>query len=52
MWDPEETRTGKILVNADPGAAPGEEPLSQLNARAIEALCFLMTDAFDLETLM
>jgi hypothetical protein len=42
-----------VVVNAALGAAqPGEVFLSHVNARAIEAVCLLMADALDRETLM
>ena|SRR5215471_1479105 len=49
----EEIRAGDVMVNSDLGAAqPGEVVLSHVSARAIEAVCLLMVDSLDLETLM
>lgn len=40
-------------MNSGLGAAQAAEVfLSHVSARAIEAVCFLMTDSLDLETLM
>jgi hypothetical protein len=42
-----------MSVSADLGAsAAGEVLLSHVSARAVEAVCLLMTDSLDLETLM
>jgi hypothetical protein len=42
-----------VLVNADLGAAlAGEVLLSHVSARAIEAVCLLMLNSLDRETLM
>jgi hypothetical protein len=50
---PAEMRTVAAVVNSDLGAAqPTDVFLSQDSARAIEAVCLLMVDSFDLETLM
>jgi hypothetical protein len=50
---PEETFTGKLMANSDLGAAQATEVfLSHAIARAIEAVCLLMADSLDLETLM
>jgi cell shape-determining protein MreC len=50
---PEEIRTGDEVVNSDLGAAqPRDVFLSHVSARAIEAVCLLMVDSLDLETLM
>jgi hypothetical protein len=50
---PEEIRTGEMVVNSDLGAAQATEVfLSHAIARAIEAVCLLMADSLDLETLM
>ena len=49
----EEMRTGDVVVNADPGTAQvGEVFFSHISARAIEAVCLLMINSLDLETLM
>jgi hypothetical protein len=49
----EEVRARDVVVNADLGAAePGEVFLSHASASAIEAVCLLMIDSLDLETLM
>jgi hypothetical protein len=46
-------RTGDMVVNSKLGAAqPRDVFLSQVSARAIEAVCLLMVDSLDLETLM
>jgi hypothetical protein len=46
-------RSGDVPVNADPGAAQaGEVLLSHVSARAIEAVCLLMLNSLDRETLM
>jgi len=42
-------RTGDMVANSDLGA---EAFRSHVSARAIEAVCLLMVDSFDLETLM
>jgi hypothetical protein len=45
--------SSEVVAGADFGAAQSEEVfLSHVSARAIEAVCFLMVDPFDLETLM
>jgi hypothetical protein len=50
---PEEIRTDDVVVNADPGAAePREVFFSHVSARAIEAICLLMVNSLDLETLI
>ena len=50
---PEEIRAGDVVVNSDPGAAQAADVfLSHVSARAIEAVCLLMVDSLDLETLM
>jgi len=50
---PEEICTGKLMANSNLGAAQVTEVfLSQAIARAIEAVCLLMADSLDLETLM
>jgi hypothetical protein len=42
-----------VVVNSDPGAAQAADVfLSHVSARAIEAVCLLMVDSLDLETLM
>jgi hypothetical protein len=42
-----------VVVNADPGAAePREVFFSHVSARAIEAICLLMVNSLDLETLI
>jgi hypothetical protein len=42
-----------VAVNADLNAAePGEVFLSHVSASAIDAVCLLMVDSLDLETLM
>jgi hypothetical protein len=42
-----------MMVDTDLGSAePGEVFLSHVSARAIEAVCLLMVDSLDLETLM
>jgi hypothetical protein len=44
---------GNVVVNADLGPAQaGEVFLSHVSARAIEAVCLLMVDSLNLETLM
>jgi hypothetical protein len=49
----EKVRPGDAAVNADLGTPEPEEVfLSQLSASAIEAVCLLMIDSLDLETLM
>jgi len=46
-------RTGDMVVNSDPDVAEaGEIPLSHVSARAIDAVCLLITNSRDLETLM
>jgi len=46
-------RTGGMVVAPDlSSGAPQDVLFSQLSARAIEAVCLLMLDSFDLETLM
>jgi hypothetical protein len=48
-----EMRTGDRVGDADPGAAQaGDVFLSHVSARAIEAVCLLMVDSLDFETLM
>ncbi len=50
---PRQVRTGGMVVASDLGSEePPELLFSQLSARAIEAVCLLMVDSFDLETLM
>jgi hypothetical protein len=50
---PEEIGSSDMMVDSDLGAAkPGEVFLSHVSARAIEAVCLLTVDSFDLETLM
>jgi hypothetical protein len=42
-----------MMLDADLGAAePGDVFFSHVSARAIEAVCLLMVDSLDLETLM
>jgi hypothetical protein len=49
----QEIRPGDATMNAGLGAARTAEVfLSHVNARAIEAVCFLMVDSLDFETLM
>jgi hypothetical protein len=49
----EEIRACDMGVDADLGAPhPGEVFLSHVSASAIEAVCLLMIDSLDLETLM
>src|SRR5215831_3867470 len=49
---PEDTRAGSML-NSDLGATHVVEVcLSHVSARAIEAVCLLIDDSLDLETLM
>jgi hypothetical protein len=49
----EEICPGDVVVNSDLGSAQaGEDFLSHVNARAIEAVCLLMINSLDLETLM
>jgi hypothetical protein len=49
----EKVRAGDVAVDADLDAAqPGEVFLSHVSASAIEAVCLLMVDSLDLETLM
>jgi hypothetical protein len=50
---PEEIRTGNIVLNSDLGATETAEILrSHVSARAIEAVCLLIDNSLDLETLM
>jgi hypothetical protein len=50
---PQEMRTGDRVGKVDLGAAQtGEVFLSHASARAIEAVCLLMVDSLDFETLM
>ncbi len=50
---PEEIRTGDRAVNSDLGTIGAVEiARSHVNARAIEAVCFLTANSLDLETLM
>ena len=50
---PDEMRTEDVVVKSALGAAlPRDVFLSHVSARAIEAVCLLMLDSFDLETLM
>lgn len=50
---PQEMRAGDRVADADPGAAQaGGVFLSHVIARAIEAVCLLMVDSLDFETLM
>jgi hypothetical protein len=49
----DEIRIGDVMVTSDSGMAQSIEVLrSQVSARAIEAVCLLMLDSLDLETLM
>jgi hypothetical protein len=49
----EKVRARDVVVDADFGATePGEVFLSHVSASAIEAVCLLMIDSLDLETLM
>jgi len=49
----EEIRTGDIAVNSGLGIIGAVEIVrSHVSARAIEAVCRLMLDSLDLETLM
>jgi hypothetical protein len=49
----EEVRTGDIAVNSGLGIIGAVEIVrSHVSARAIEAVCRLMLDSLDLETLM
>jgi len=49
----EKVRARDVAANADLGATePGEVFLNHVNASAIEAVCLLMIDSLDLETLM
>ena len=49
----EEIRTSDIAVNSDLGSIGAVEIVrSHVSARAIEAVCRLMFDSLDLETLM
>jgi hypothetical protein len=42
-----------MVVHSDPGSTEAADILlSHVSARAIEAVCLLMADSFDLETLM
>ena len=52
MRDPEEILTGDMAVNSDLGATEAETLRSHVSARAIEAVCLLMDNSLDLETLM
>jgi hypothetical protein len=46
-------RTGDMVVNADLGTTQTYDVFfSHVSARAIEAVCLLMVDSLDLETLM
>jgi hypothetical protein len=46
-------RSRDVMVDADRGAAQSAEVfLSHVSARAIEAVCLLMINSLDLETLM
>ena len=46
-------RSRDVMTDADFGSSQaGEVLLSHVSARAIEAVCLLMVDSFDLETLM
>lgn len=46
-------RTGDVVVNSElVTARSGKVFLSHVSARAIEAVCLLMVDSLDLETLM
>ena len=48
-----EIRTGDVAVSSGPGPSQaGKVFFSHVNARAIEAVCLLMVDSLDLETLM
>jgi hypothetical protein len=50
---PEETRTGDTVRNSDIGTIEAFEiVLSQVSARAIEAVCLRTANSLDLETLM
>lgn len=49
----EEMRTGDVVRTSDLRATqPGEVFFSHVSTRAIEAVCLLMIDSLDLETLM
>jgi hypothetical protein len=49
----EKARAADVVVNVDLDVAqPGEVFLSHVSASAIEAVCLLMVDSLDLETLM
>jgi hypothetical protein len=49
----EEIRARDVVVDADFSATdPGDVFLSHVSASAIEAVCLLMIDSLDLETLM
>ena len=49
----EEIRTGDMVLNSDLGPMEaGEIARSHVNARAIDAVCLLMDNSLDLETLM
>ena len=46
-------RSRDVMMNTDFGSSKaGEVLLSHVSARAIEAVCLLMIDSLDLETLM
>jgi hypothetical protein len=46
-------RSRDVMMDADFGSSQaGELLLSHVSARAIEAVCLLMVDSLDLETLM
>jgi hypothetical protein len=45
-------RTGDIVVNSGLGTTEAETLRSHVSARAIEAVCRLMINSLDLETLM
>ncbi|MCC8982717.1 hypothetical protein [Bradyrhizobium acaciae] len=46
-------RTSDVVLNSDLGTSQaGKVFLSHVSARAIEAVCLLIVDSFDLETLM
>jgi hypothetical protein len=50
---PEEIRTGDIVANSGLGTIGAVEiARSHVSARAIEAVCLLIDNSFDLETLM
>nr|WP_246787572.1 hypothetical protein [Bradyrhizobium sp. CCBAU 53421] len=49
----EEMRAGAVVVNSCLGTSQAGKVLrSHVSARAIEAVCLLMFDSLDLETLM